>query len=52
MREKLGDEDMKMVNEAALIIWKSFTWLTSMKGQGYWEDVFKELIRIAATGEP
>ena len=51
MGEKLSVVDIEKVIKAALIIGKTFTWRTSMKGQGYWQDVFEELIRIAETGE-
>ena len=52
MGEKLSVGDIEKVIKAALTIGKTFTWRTSMKGQGYWQDVFEELIRIAETGEP
>ena len=52
MGEKLSEKDTLKVIKAALTIGKTFTWKTSMKGQGYWEDVFHELVRIAQTGEP
>ena len=52
MGEKLSGTDILSVIQAAQAIGKTFTWRTSKKGQGYWEDVFNELMRIVATGEP
>ena len=51
-REKLSIEDIEKVIQAALTIGITLTGRTSKKGQGYWEDVFYELERIADTGEP
>ena len=52
MGEKLSGTDILSVILAAQTIGETFTWRTSKKGQEYWEDVFNELIRIVATGEP
>ena len=52
MGEKLSEKDTLKVIKAAFTIGKTFRWKTSMKGQGYWEDVFHELVRISETGEP
>ena len=52
MGEKLSGTDILSVIQAAQTIGKTFTWRTSKKGQEYWEDVFNELMRIVASGEP
>ena len=52
MGEKLSEKDTLKVIKASFTIGKTFRWKTSTKGQGYWEGVFNELMRIVATGEP
>ena len=52
MGEKLTGTEILRLIEAAQAIGKTFTWRTSNKGRGYWEEVFNELMRIAVTGEP
>lgn len=52
MGGKPTQEQRKELREASETILKSFDWVTSRMGYGFWVKVFSELQRIATTGEP
>lgn len=52
MEGKLDEEELKLIRRAAWTIFSVLPWEGSKKGGEYWDGVFKELVRIADTGEP
>ena len=52
MGERLTQEQRKELHEASETIIRSFNWETSRMGYDFWLKVFRELDRIAETGEP
>ena len=52
MKEKLSDVQRRRVEKMAQSLFCAFAWPASRKGGHYWDEVYKELKRIAETGEP
>ena len=52
MGEKLTQKRRNELREAGVRIWWAFDWSTSRAGYKFWARVFRELQRIAETGEP
>ena len=50
--ETLTQEQREGLRKASERIIRSFNWETSRKGYDFWVKVFRELDRIADTGEP